>query len=296
MPIRTRSRQAPFSILLAAGVTILLYGCGLSVHQRAAVQKFSAATIDFADLTSSELVKSRTDVLEMNKLRLQLKDDTIKPTQMDEHFTVDRVKARVDAVGALKEYAELLHTLVTTSQEAQLRNAADSFVASLRKVQGVSLSDEKAGAVGAVVQEIGGFVVEYMRAKAVRDVVTAVHPTILQVLELVRRDFDPSSDHWSLGYDKVIVALDGAVGLVPGGPGAAANAALVGEAQALSAKNRGRFRSIAEQVSKTALALRDAQVNLRYTLQTTEVTIEDINTFASRIDDFVKVYRILRDR
>ena len=82
--------------IVVACCTICLSGCGLSVQQRAAVQKFSAATIDFATLTSSELVKSRTDVLEMNTLRVQLNDDTVKLDRMDAHFTVERVKERVD--------------------------------------------------------------------------------------------------------------------------------------------------------------------------------------------------------
>ena len=135
MPRRPWFCHFHLSILHLACVALLLTGCGLSVQQRAAVQRFSAATADFADIGTSEFVRSRTDVLEMNKLRLQLQDDTLKPSQIDEHFTVERVKVRVDAVGALKEYAELLLVLATSSQEPQLRNAADSLVASLRKLR-----------------------------------------------------------------------------------------------------------------------------------------------------------------
>jgi hypothetical protein len=57
--------------------------------------------MDFATLTSSELVRSRTDVLEMNTLRVQLNDDTVKLDCMDAHFTVEQVKVRVDAMHAL---------------------------------------------------------------------------------------------------------------------------------------------------------------------------------------------------
>lgn len=296
MFIRTWFRQTQLSMLYITCVATIFYGCGLSVQQRAAIERFSVSTGEFAELASSEFVKSRTDVLEMNKLRLQLQDDTVKVTQIDEHFSVERVKVRVEAMAALKGYADLLHVLVTTSQELPLRNAADSFVASLRKVQGVSLSDEKAGAIAAAVQGVGGLIVEYMRAQAAREVVNAVHPTILQILELVRRDFDPAADHWSLGYEKIIVGLEGAAGLAAAGPNAAGTAALVGEAQVVAAQNRSRFRSVAEQVNNTAVSLREAQVNLRYAVHTTDVTMEDINSFAAKIDDFVKVYRILRDR
>jgi hypothetical protein len=116
-----RSRRSCGRLLVAACCAVLLVSCGLTRQQRAAVQEFSAATIDFAPLTSAELIRSRTDVLEMNTLRIQLNDNTIKPGRLDAHFTVERVKVRVAAMQALQEYAQLLHALVTTSQQEQLQ-------------------------------------------------------------------------------------------------------------------------------------------------------------------------------
>jgi len=131
-------------LFLAVLATVFASGCGLTVGQRSAVEKFSAATADFATLTSSEFIKTRTDVIEMNKLRIQLKDDAASADRLDEHFTLDRVKIRLDAVSALKEYAQMLHALVTTDQKDQLKNAADSFVSSVKKVKGVTLSPTSA--------------------------------------------------------------------------------------------------------------------------------------------------------
>lgn len=290
------SRRRLCAVLFVTCVAVLLGACGLTVRQRTAVQKFSAATIDFTTLTSSELIKSRTDVLEMNRLRVQLNDDTVKLGRLDEHFTVERVKVRVDAVAALKEYAELLHTLVTSSQKDQLKTASDAFVTSLRKVQGLNLGDEQAGSIGAAVQRIGGLVVEYMRARAARQVVTTAHPAVLQLLDLVRRDFSPTADHWSLGYEKVISALTGAAALAARDSAAPAKSALIGEAQVVAEGNRTRFKSVAAQVNNSVAALREAQMNLRYALQSADVTIEDIDGYAAQIEDFVKTYRILRDR
>jgi hypothetical protein len=277
MPACYLSRGGCARLIFVACFTVFQVGCGLTLQQRAAVERFSAATIDFATLTSSELVRSRTDVLEMNTLRVQLNDDTVKLDRMDAHFTVEQVKVRVDAMHALKEYAELLHTLVTTSQQAQLQNAADSFVTSLRKVQGVSLSDEKAGAIGLAIQQVGGLVVEYMRAKAAREVVTTSHDTILQLVDLVRRDFNPKADHWSLGYDVVVTALVGAAEFAAVGPNAAIRAPLVGEAKVAAAQNRARFTTVAAQVDASAAALRQAQINLLSALRSSDVTLDDIN-------------------
>ena len=86
------------------------------------------------------------------------------------------------------------------------------------------MSDDKAGAIGLAIQQVGGLVVEYMRAKAAREVVTASHDTILQLVDLVQRDFDPKADHWSLGYDVVVTALVGAAEFAAVGPDAAIRA------------------------------------------------------------------------
>jgi hypothetical protein len=289
-----RSRGSRCRLLVAACGAVLLVGCGLTRQQRAAVQQFSAATINFATLTSSELIRSRAAVLEMNTLRIQLNDNTIKPDRLDAHFTVERVKVRVEAMQALEGYAHLLHALVTTSQREQLQGAADRFVTSLRKVQGVSLSDDKAGAIGVAIQQVGGLVVEYQRAKATREVVTASHDTVLQLLDLVRRDFDPTADHWSLGYELVSQALVGAANAAATGPNPALNGALIGEARVVAAQNMARFNTVAAQVEGSAAALREAQINLREVLQSPDVTVENINRYVSQIQDFVEIYSILR--
>jgi hypothetical protein len=289
-----RSRGSCDRLFVAACCAVLLVGCGLTRQQRAAVQQFSAATIDFATLTSSELIRSRTDVLEMNTLRIELNDNTIKPDRLDAHFTVERVKVRVGAVQALEEYAHLLQALVTTSQQEQLQSAADRFVTSLQKVQGVRLSDDKAGAIGMTIQQVGGLVVEYQRAKATREVVTASHDTILEVLDLVRRDFDPQAEHWSLGYALVSQSLVGAANLAATGPNPALNAPLIGEARVTAAQNMARFNTVAAQVEGSAAALREAQINLHEVLQSPDVTVENINRYVSQIQDFVEIYSILR--
>ena len=205
-------------------------------------------------------------MLEMNTLRTQLNDNTIKPDRMDAHFTVARVKVRVEAMQALEAYAQLLHALVTASQQEQLQSAADRFVTSLRKVQSVSLGDDRAGAIGLAIQQVGGLVVEYQRARATREVVTASHDTILQLLDLVRRDFDPQAEHWSLGYELVIQSLLGAADFAAAGPNPALSAPLIGEAKVAAARNMARLHTVAAQVEGSEAALREAQINLREVL------------------------------
>lgn len=285
-----RTRLA--TLTLAAWV---LVGCGLTVNQRAGVERFSAATKDFAGISATEFVKSRTDVIEMNTLRVELMDETVALERLDEHFTVARVTERLRAIQALQDYADLLSTLVSTSQKEELKNAADSFVGSLRKVKGVSLTDEQAGAVGTAVAAVGGLFVEHLRARATRQVVLSTHESVLQVVGLVERDFDPGADHWSLGYDKVAVALRGAA--VPSGGGGPRPAPETsGRARVLAQQNRERFRTVGADVGKAATTLRAAQVNLREALESPRIGLEDINAYVAQVEELVMVYRVLRDR
>jgi hypothetical protein len=282
-------------------VTLLLVVSGLviwmnwpsSEQQLAAVQRFSAVTIDFTTLVSLELVRHRDAALEMNKLRIQLNDNTIKPDRMDAHFTLERVTVRVDALYTLQEYAMLLHALVTPSQQAQLKGVSDSFVTSLRNAQGVSLSDDKARAIRRAVQQVKWWVFEYKRARATHEVVTASHDAILQLVDLIQRDFDPKAEHWSLGYALVIQSLVGAANFAAVGPNAAISTPLIGEAKVVAAQNQERFTFVSVRVVDSAAALREAQINLYDMLQGTAVTYEDIDRYVAQIQDFVRVYRNL---
>ena len=281
-------------MLVLGWLAMLVAGCGLTVQQKAAVQRFATATSSLATVTSAELVSTRNDVIEMNTLRVELADGTMASDRTASFFTVDRVKTRVDAVTALKDYAELLQALATGSQAAQLQTAADELVGSLRKLPGVGFSDEKAGAISAAVQQVGGLVVEYMRAKAVRQVVETTHEPVLKVVDLVGGDFDPRADHWSLGYAVTISALQGAAGLAQRSTAASMQGPLIGRSRVLADSNKERFNTIAKQVGASVAALREAQLALRSAVATRGISVPQIQSYAAQVEDFVKIYRILR--
>ena len=77
-------------------------------------------------------------------------------------LTLERTRIRVEASEALKEYGVLLQTLTNSSKREELGNAAESFVASLRNVEGVYLDDRQAGAIAQIVQAVGGLRIEQM--------------------------------------------------------------------------------------------------------------------------------------
>lgn len=288
-------RETRSSHLLLCSV-LLLAGCGLTVQQRAAVLKFSAATGDLATVTADEFADSRKDVIEMNKLRVALRDPVAKADQLDDQFTLDQTRVRVRALEALKGYAELLHALVTTSQEAELKAAADSFMTSLRRVNGVRLDDAQAAAIGQAIELFGGLWIEHQRAAATRRVVEVTHNQVIGLLDLIQRDFDPHADHWSLGYDATAEALRGLALLKAKliDENDIAGQAIVEQARILAIENRSRFQSIAEEVRSSVEKLRKAESNLKYALQSGEISVEDVDAYLSQVQQLVEVYRILR--
>jgi hypothetical protein len=289
--LQSTGRLSAFLLLLCS-----LTGCGLTVRQRTAVVQFSGATRDFAGLTANEFVQSRADVIEMNTFRAKLGSTELDTDRLDQHLTVERVKERVDAVGALQQYAELLQTLATSSKQEELKIASDSFVTNLRKVKGVTLSDEKAGAVGAAIQLVGGMAIEAKRARAVRKVVETTNPTVRQLLDLVERDFSPEEEYWTLGYDLVVSSLQRDAALARGR--AATNdlaaAAVFNEARVLAAQNKTRVAAIRAQVLDVIKNLRQAQTELVYAVQSKEISIEVIQGYAARAEEFMSIYKILR--
>lgn len=279
--------------LLAAALAFSVCGCGLSANQKTGVATFSAATMDLAALATAELAKTRSDVIEMNELRRKLGDK--KVAGFDGRLTLARVKTRVDAVNVLAAYAELLHTLATTSQDDRLKGAADSFVSSLRKARVVELSDEQAGALGQGIQLIGGVVIERMRANAMRRVVASAHPHVARVIDLLERSFGPDDVYWSLEYDTTVEALRGAAAIAEKKPGAAdaATRGLIVEARSLAERKAARFASVSRAIRESCRKLRSAEADLCSLMEESDFAIGRIDDYAKHVREFITIYKIL---
>jgi hypothetical protein len=143
---------------------VALTGCGLTVHQRMAVQQFGAATTDFASVTRGEFIQSRQDVIEMNRTRVLLGATNVEV--LDDPFTLETTQARLRALDALNQYGKLLLVLLTTSSAAELQTSADDFASSLNGVQGVQLNAGQAEALGKALTLGGGLLVEHTQQAA----------------------------------------------------------------------------------------------------------------------------------
>lgn len=269
-------------------ILILTPGCGLTTNQKAAATRFSAATIDLSSLAAAEFVNGRNDVIEMNRLRKQLGDKTAIL-----QLTLEDTKARVEAVNALKEYGQLLHTLTTSSQTEELKNAAESCVASLKKVDGVSLDNTEAGAIVQAVQAVGGFWIEHMRKKAAIKVVEHAHPHVIKLTDLMIQSFDPENDYWSLAYDYTVKYLQNAAKeAVKADP----NDRMAIEANSIADLKKKRFENVSEKILDAARNVRSAHDNLKNVLHYDEISTDEIDNLVVKIEDFITIYNILKEK
>lgn len=285
-------------ISLYLGLILLLSGCGgLTIQQKAALDQFATAARDMAIAAQTEFQKSRQDVVEMNRLRLELGDSTADVVNLDSLLTLDRTKDRIVALQALEDYGGLLNKLVGAVPEGELLEASNTFVGNLKQVRGVQLTDQETEGIGKAVAAIGGLYVEYKRATAVRQIVETAHTPVLNVIDLVKKDFDPNSDFWSAGYRKTALDLRGHAAAITGSVAEndLSSKQSVQRAQTLAAENMNRFTTISAKIRALAATLSDAQENLRLVLNPSELNVQNIEHLTTQVREFKTIYGLLRN-
>jgi len=296
-----------------ASLTVFVSGCALTAGQKVAVARFNTATQEFTELASKEFANSRADVIEMNRMKRRL-DAMINSTpdlsagELDGAFTVERVQVRQGALAALAEYGQLLDTLATSSNTAEIREAAQSFVGALKDVGSLAIDESKAQLLESIVERVGSILVESMRRRAVIEVVEFANPYVLELTRLVEQSFDPRGEHWSLEYDKTVLGVDtrakAATNIVKPAPASSDVAttpsvdrgvlASIQEASDFAESCKSRFHAISLEIISSCDKLRDAQSDLRAALRDDTISSEGIQGYLEQVHDFVSMYRTLR--
>ncbi len=290
-------RNIAWRLIAGLVMAVGLSGCGLTIQQKAALDQFATATRDLSVAAQTELQKSRQDVVEMNRLRLELGDSTADVTKLDSLLTLDRTRERLAALQALEDYGGLLNKLVGTASQGELLEAGHTFVGNLRQVKGVQLSDQEAEGIGKAVAAVGGLYVEHKRASAVRRVVETAHAPVLAVIDLVKRDFDPNADFWSAGYRKTTLDLKGHAAAISGSVSEndLASKQSIQRAKTMAAENMDRFDRMSKEISVLSVTLAEAQQNLRLVLNPSELNVQSIDQLTTQVREFRTIYGLLRN-
>lgn len=296
MPV-VRGKIIGWQPIMCLVVAAVLSGCGLTVQQKAALDQFSTATRELSMAAQTELQKSRQDVIEMNRLRLELGDSTADVTNLDSFLTLTRTTERLIALQALEDYGGLLTKLVGTASQEALLDAGKTFVGNLRQMKGVPLTESEAEGIGKAVAAVGGLFVEHKRASALRRVVETAHAPVLAVIDLVKRDFDPAADFWNAGYRQTALDLKGhAVAISSSAPeNDLASKQSIQRAKTMAAENMDRFQRVSNEISALSITLAEAQRNLRLVLNPSELNVQSIDQLTTQVREFRTIYGLLRN-
>lgn len=282
---RVRGRHAAVSVTLLLALTSV--GCALSGAHVDAVRKFSLSTATVGDIAASEFVTMRNSTIEMNVARLKL-DPSSSPAvgDLDEAFDVAAVEARVKAATVLKAYGELLLSLATDSQTEEIKKASDKFLSSVGSLPAGDrkLNDKQTEALGTIVTTIGGWIVEYKKAKAVRKIVGESSQQVAHLCTLLAADFDPAGQNLATGFQTTVNELRLVANDVLTGDIAAP---IGGKAQAiagyrLAAENGERLQAVSQRASVAVKQLATAQQALVEALASKKPSLAAIKELAKQ--------------
>lgn len=274
-------------------LSLSLGGCGLTPRQEAAVGQFGAGSADLGETARQQFVDSRQDVIEMNRLRRELGDDV---DSLEGQLTAERVRVRVRAMAALQRYGELLISLAEREEGPALRAASASFMDSLRRVEGVNVDDEQAGAIVQAMAAVGGLWIDAKRQRATEEAVEWAHPHVTRLADLVEESFDAEGEAWSLAFETTTTALTGAATIAEQDLDGqdVSGRALVQQAKDTATVNQDEFEATSQQVVEAARAMAEAHRDLRNLLRAEGVTVEQLDGFLDRMDELAETYAILR--
>jgi hypothetical protein len=283
--------------IATAGCAVALSGC-VTAAQNEAVRTFGTAASAVGGATASELVALREATIAMNVRRLELEGvqpEQPGPDDLDESFDPEAVELRVRAAGALQTYGDLLLVLIADSEREELARAADRLEQSIGNLPMADqrISQERLGALGDLVEGVGGILVERKKANALRQIVPEIDPQVAHLCELLAADLDPAALRLATGAsvtaESLRVAADEALRSAPSRD--ERGAALAG--LDLAAAQRTRNQTVLPRASQALKDLALAHAALSQAVTSGTYEMEDIRRFGKQARALLDALRVL---
>lgn len=279
-----------------------LSGCALTSTQREATSRFAQASSDIGDFATTEFNHFRSATIDMNvtdiairgkKTLLECEVDPVtkKPTgkcvpDLDEALKPSPTIERVKSAQALSSYGKLLLTLVTETQEAELKKASNNFVDSFKSASNIKMSDTQLEGLGQLVQAIGSFWVEAKKAKAVKQIVKDAGPYVDDLCDLLIDDFSLTTLQVGQGVDKTISNLVGDASIALKENDASYNDRLIAISGLKQAwEEREHLNNISNQAIATLTKLKAANTQLKMAIENDSLSIEDIKAVGKEVSN-----------
>ncbi len=272
---------------------ITLSGCALTSTQKEAASSFALASASIGDFSATEFNHFRTATIDMNvtsvaihgnaKL-LNAKDEP----NLDEALKPERVIERVKAAQALSSYGKLLLSLVTETQEAELKQASNNFVDSFKSASNkkLKISDAQLEGLGQLVQAIGSLWVEKEKADAVKEIVHHAGSSVDELCSQLIDDFNATGLQSAQGFDATIsnLIVDADMALKAKGTSYTNRLiAINGMKQAWG--EREHLTNISSQAITTLEKLKTANEQLIQAIENDSLSIDDIKALGKEVSN-----------
>jgi hypothetical protein len=130
--------------------------------------------------------------------------------QLDDMFTLERVRTREQAAATLESYGSLLTKLADDSSSQQVLTSFDNLTAAFKALpqQDRVVTDAQLNIIGSAVKTIGGWFINAAKKKVIKEVVEAYYPQVNKLCELLAGDFDRHRNRMATRFVSVTLQLD----------------------------------------------------------------------------------------
>ena len=237
----------------------------------------------------------RQKTIELNVQDISIAGEA-KEKELDGAFHIEYVVHRIAAAEALTSYGKLLEALVEASTEAELKEASQNFVSSFKNVVDKKLTDDQYEALGTIVQKVGGWLVEFHKAKAIKEIVPAASSDVNTVCDLLINDFSKDKLNLanSLNDAQRQLRADADVALAETKDFSDRALAINAYRQAVEVDQHLEF--VASNAITTLATLKTANQQMVNALASDSVSIEDIKKLGKEISDLANAAKTVSGR
>jgi hypothetical protein len=284
--MKTLHKNFLFALLI-----ITLSGCALTSTQKEAAGNFAQASANIGDFAATEFTHFRTATIDMNVTSVAIRGrasllNAKNEPNLDEALKPTAVIERVKSAQALSSYGKLLFSLVTETQETELKQASDNFVNSFKSVNGKNLSNAQLDGLGQLVHAIGSLWVEAKKAEAVKKIVHDAKPDVDKLCDLLIDDFNETGLQNAQGFDATISNLVGDASLALKAKDTSYIDRLIaanGLKQAWT--EREHLTNISTQAIATLKKLKAANAQLLQAMENDSFSIDDIKAVGQEVNN-----------
>jgi hypothetical protein len=278
-----------------------LGGCALTAEKRTAVTAFGTASAALGTLVSKEVVAMRDDILKMNTelvLFSGQKENQYGIDLLDKNFEPESVDPVIKGAQALAAYGAALSALVNDTESAGLVKATTDLTASFGEIPAyvASFSAEQQGAIGSVIQSLGGFWLESKRKHAVEVIVRDSQGSVDRMCDLLIKDFSESDD----GFFGKLTIPTGTLRRLASDEfkkaGSYSERLPALAAYRLAQQNDFRKKNVLKKISTSAIALKKANTELAKVIGDQTLTVSEIQSFVSAVRDLKSSIALIRTK